>query len=75
MITFAGRITPEKGLAVLIEALTAVRTGCPIELRIAGIVEHAAYWSHCRQLEAKAVAVNPHLTVSAPRLPGDRSPL
>jgi len=42
VITVAGRITPEKGLAVLVEALGAVQDSPPIELRIAGVVEHGA---------------------------------
>ena len=64
VITFAGRIAPEKGLAVLIEALGAVRASGPIELRIAGVVEHDAYWSDCQRIERAAIATNPHLTVT-----------
>lgn len=64
VITFAGRITPEKGLAVLIEALGAVRGSGPIELRIAGVVEHDAYWSDCRRIQRAAIATNPHLEVT-----------
>ena len=41
VITFAGRITPEKGLDLLIEALREVQASGPVELRVAGIVEHA----------------------------------
>jgi glycosyltransferase involved in cell wall biosynthesis len=64
VITFAGRITPEKGLAVLIEALAAIQGGPPIELRIAGVVEHDAYWSHCQRIQATATAANPRLKVT-----------
>jgi len=63
VITVAGRITPEKGLAVLIEALGAVQHSPPIELRIAGVVEHDAYWSHCQRIQAAATAANPRLAV------------
>ncbi len=61
--TFAGRIMPEKGLAVWIEALAAIRQSPPIGLRIAGPVEHNACWSHCQQIQTAAMATNPHLTV------------
>lgn len=64
VITFAGRITPEKGLAVVIEALGTVRGSGPVELRVAGVVEHAAYWSHCQRIEVTAMAANPQLTVT-----------
>ena len=64
VITFAGRITPEKGLAVLIEALAAVHGSGPIELRIAGVIEHDTYWSHCQRIQQSATTANPHLTVT-----------
>jgi glycosyltransferase involved in cell wall biosynthesis len=64
VITVAGRITPEKGLAVLVEALGAVQDSPPIELRIAGVVEHTAYWSQCQRIQAVAMAANPRLTVT-----------
>jgi glycosyltransferase involved in cell wall biosynthesis len=64
VITFAGRITPEKGLAVLSEALGAVHGSGPIELRIAGVVEHAGYWSLCQRIAQTAMAANPDLTVT-----------
>lgn len=63
VITYAGRITPEKGLAVLIEALGAARSDGAIELCIAGVVEHDSYWSHCQRLQVTAMAANPHLSV------------
>lgn len=64
VITFAGRITPEKGLDVLIEALGALHTSCPVELRIAGVVEHQAHWSRCQLLAHRATSTNPQLRVS-----------
>lgn len=64
VVTFAGRIAPEKGLAVLIEALGAVRGSGPIELRIAGVVEHDDYWSDCQRIQLTAIAANPRLTVT-----------
>jgi len=64
VITFAGRITPEKGLAVLIEALGAVQSSSPIELCIAGVVENSAYWSQCQRIQAAAMAANPRLSVT-----------
>lgn len=63
VIAFAGRITPEKGLAVLIEALGSVRSDSRIELCIAGVVEHQAYWSHCQLLEQRASKANAQLRV------------
>jgi glycosyltransferase involved in cell wall biosynthesis len=64
VITYAGRITPEKGLAVLIEALAAARGDGPIELRIAGVVENDSYWSYCQRLQTTAMTTNPGLNVS-----------
>ena len=64
VVTFAGRITPEKGLAQLIEALARVGAEGPIELRIAGVVEHAGYWDGCWELLHDAVGRNPKLRVS-----------
>jgi glycosyltransferase involved in cell wall biosynthesis len=63
VVTFAGRITPEKGLAQLIDALATVTVEGPIELRIAGVVEHAGYWDDCRDLLQGAVGRNPRLRV------------
>ena len=54
---------PEKGLAVLIEALGSVRSDSRIELCIAGVVEHPDYWSHCQLLEQQATTANAHLRV------------
>jgi glycosyltransferase involved in cell wall biosynthesis len=51
-------------LAVLIEALAAIQGSPPIELRIAGVVEHDAYWSHCQRIQATATAANPRLKVT-----------
>jgi glycosyltransferase involved in cell wall biosynthesis len=64
VITFAGRITPEKGLAVVIEALAVVQESPPIELRIAGPVEHDAYWSRCQRIQTAAMVTNPRLSVT-----------
>jgi glycosyltransferase involved in cell wall biosynthesis len=64
VITFAGRITPEKGLAQLIQVLATTPADGPIELRIAGIVEHAGYWGDCQALLRDAVGSNPQLRVS-----------
>jgi len=64
VITFAGRITPEKGLAVLIEALRGVQGSGPIELCVAGIVEHPRYWSRCQRIHLAANAANPRLTMT-----------
>jgi glycosyltransferase involved in cell wall biosynthesis len=50
-------------LAVLIEALAAAGGGGPIELRIAGVVEHDSYWSYCQRLQATAMTTNPNLSV------------
>ena len=49
---------------MLIEALGATNAGVPIELRIAGVVEHDSYWSHCQQVQEAAMAANPHLRVT-----------
>ena len=38
--------------------------GGPIELRIAGVVEHDTYWSYCQRLQETAMTANPHLNVS-----------
>lgn len=54
VVTFAGRITAEKGLDVVIEALGAVPNGAPVELRVAGVIEDDGYWSRCRELAAAA---------------------
>jgi glycosyltransferase involved in cell wall biosynthesis len=64
IISFAGRITAEKGLAVVIEALGAVRSEASVELRVAGVVEDEHYWARCQRLLAAATARNPRLTVT-----------
>lgn len=64
VITFAGRITPEKGLAVLVEALGSAGGTGRVELRIAGVVEHQSYWSDCQRLQQRAVDDNPRLRVA-----------
>ena len=64
VITYAGRITAEKGLAVVIEALGATRHDAPVELCIAGVIEDQRYWSHCQHLATAATAKNPGLTIT-----------
>ena len=64
VVTYAGRITCEKGLAVVIEALGAARCGTPVELRIAGVIEDHSYWSQCQELQAVAMMRNPDLTIT-----------
>jgi glycosyltransferase involved in cell wall biosynthesis len=63
VVAFAGRITPEKGLDVAIRALARLRATHPVELRIAGPVEHGDHWARCRRLAGEAMAANPHLDV------------
>lgn len=63
VVTVAGRIAPEKGLDVLVGALGAVRAEAPVELCVAGVVEHDTYWDRCRELMARATATNPRLRV------------
>jgi glycosyltransferase involved in cell wall biosynthesis len=63
VVTFAGRITPEKGLAVLIEALGRARFRVPVELRIAGVSEHENYHANCVELAERAARANPLLRV------------
>jgi glycosyltransferase involved in cell wall biosynthesis len=62
VVTYAGRINAEKGLDVVIEALGATGSAASVELRIAGVVEDAAFWARCRQLLAAAAMTNPGLT-------------
>jgi starch synthase len=64
VVLFAGRINAEKGLDVLLEALGELPAGSPTELRIAGVVEDAAYWARCRELSAAAAARNRTLAVT-----------
>jgi glycosyltransferase involved in cell wall biosynthesis len=64
VIAYAGRITTEKGLAVVIEALGATPGENPVELRIAGVIEDPGYWSRCRALQAEAMARRPGLDVT-----------
>lgn len=63
-ITFAGRITPEKGLDVVLRALTQLSGDLSLRLNIAGIVEHREYWAHCQDLIRKAAGSSPDLSVS-----------
>ena len=64
VITYAGRITAEKGLGVVIEALGVARYEAPVELRIAGVVEDPSYWSQCQRLQAVVTKRRPRLTVT-----------
>ena len=64
VVIYAGRITAEKGLAIVIEALGATQHDAPVELRIAGVIEDHDYWSHCQQLQAAAMARSPDLTIT-----------
>lgn len=64
VIAYAGRVTAEKGLAVLIEALGSITSRSMVELRVAGVIEDAAYWSHCHDVQLDAMATNPCLRVS-----------
>jgi glycosyltransferase involved in cell wall biosynthesis len=58
VVTYAGRINSEKGLAIVIEALALMRCSAPVELRIAGVVEDEQYWASCQQLLAAAEATD-----------------
>ena len=64
VITYAGRITAEKGLAVVIEALGAAQSAAPVELRIAGVIEDPIYWSHCQEQSAVATQERHGLTIT-----------
>ncbi|MPY96010.1 MAG: glycosyltransferase [Acidimicrobiia bacterium] len=63
VVAFAGRITPEKGLDVVLEALGSMVGTGPVELRIAGVVEHEAHWERCCALARAAQAANHDLQV------------
>ncbi len=64
VVTYAGRITAEKGLATVIEALGATPSAAPVELRIAGVVEDDDYWTHCQELITAAMTRNTGLTTA-----------
>jgi glycosyltransferase involved in cell wall biosynthesis len=64
VVTYAGRINAEKGLAVVIEALAATTPAAPVQLCIAGVVEDERYWASCRQLLTAAMAANAGLTAT-----------
>ena len=64
IIVCAGRITAEKGQAVVIEAAGALRSRGPVELRIAGVIEDNAYWTRCLRLQRRAMSRNPQLSVA-----------
>ena len=62
VVTYAGRINAEKGLATVIQALAATPSTRPVELHIAGVVEDEQYWASCQELLAVAVDANPRLS-------------
>jgi glycosyltransferase involved in cell wall biosynthesis len=65
-IAFAGRITAEKGLDVVLEALARLdlrEASPPVELRIAGVVEAPEHWRHCQALAEAAMRDDPRLHV------------
>ena len=64
IVTYAGRITAEKGLAIVIEALGTIQSKASIELHVAGVVESDSYWDHCQRLQLSASSANPHLSVT-----------
>jgi glycosyltransferase involved in cell wall biosynthesis len=64
IVAYAGRITAEKGLAVVIEALGATPPDIPVELRIAGVIEDDQYWRQCQRLLTTAQAANRGLTAA-----------
>ena len=49
-MVFLGRIVPHKGLAVILEALQAVRSD--VEFNVYGPREDAQYFAHCKRLAA-----------------------
>ena len=64
VITYAGRINTEKGLATVIEALGTTRSPAPVELRIAGVIEDETYWASCQHLLHASMAANPGFTAT-----------
>jgi glycosyltransferase involved in cell wall biosynthesis len=62
-IAFAGRITAEKGLDVVLDALVQMRTRRPVRLRIAGAIEDPLYWTGCLETIARAARANLDLHV------------
>ena len=56
VVTYAGRINAEKGLATVLEALATTTSDRPLEFRIAGVVEDPEYWSRCQMLARNARA-------------------
>ena len=63
-MAFAGRITAEKGLDVVVDALPRLRETRRIELRIAGAVESPEHWRHCWERAQAAMASRPQLDIS-----------
>ncbi len=62
-IAFAGRITAEKGLDTVLEALASIGTELHLELCIAGPIESADYWDRCVELAQAAANGSDRLTV------------
>ncbi len=62
VVTYAGRITAEKGLATVIEALATIRSSTPVALHIAGVVEDDQYWTSCQELLTTATRTNAQLS-------------
>lgn len=62
-IAFAGRITSEKGLDTVLEALASIATERHVELCIAGPIESADYWDRCAELAQAGANRNDRLTV------------
>ena len=63
VIAYAGRITPEKGLAHALEALRRTDVDRPVEVRIAGAIEDPRYWAHCQEVIDELTAEQPAVTV------------
>jgi len=64
VVLVAGRITAEKGLAVVLTALADLSPGGPVDVRIAGVVEDTEYWAHCLGLADAARLANGRVTVT-----------
>jgi glycosyltransferase involved in cell wall biosynthesis len=63
VIAYAGRITPEKGLAHALDALRRAVFDRPVEMRIAGAIEDPRYWARCRELIDEVTAERPAITI------------
>ncbi len=63
VVLYSGRVTPEKGLHIAIDALAQVRQDDGILFHIAGAIEDEAYWSRCLALAEEARSRNPSLLI------------